>query len=138
MQVLRVGVERFLLLPYVFGSIFDSKSNIYPRILAPNYKHCIHEKCGRASRIQKKMSKVLKMTPSLSKSTKTSQKMRNLCIAIYNRNSYSNPSPLGRGTSVHFGQKIRANFERTYLQGHLNLEARIETTLRHTSLFNFC
>ena len=58
-------------------------------------------------------------------------KMRNLFIVIYNRNPYSNPPPLGRGTSMHFGQKMRANFERTYLQGYLKLEARAETTLRH-------
>ena len=138
MQVLRVWESVFLSLPHVFNGNFDSKSNISPRILAPNYKHCIHEKCGRASRIQNILAKVLKMNSSLSKSTKTSQKLRNLFIVIYNRNPYSNPPPLGRGTSVHFGQKMRANFERTYLQCYLKLEARVETTLRHTSLFNFC
>ena len=80
----------------------------------------------------------LENEPFLIKIYKNVSKMRNLFIVIYNRNPYINPPPLGRGASVHFGQKMRANFERTYLQGYLKLEARVETTLRHTSLFNFC
>ena len=41
-------------------------------------KYCIHEKCARASRIQNILAKVPKMTFSLSKVTKTSQKLSKL------------------------------------------------------------
>ena len=61
----------------VFDDIFDSKSKISPWWLAFQKKYGIHEKCGRASRIQHILAKVLEMKPSLSKSTKTTEK---LCI----------------------------------------------------------
>ena len=55
-QVFCVWIEHS---PYVFDSIFDTKSNISPWWLDFQKKNSIHEKCERASRIRNILAKVL-------------------------------------------------------------------------------
>ena len=67
-QVLCVGIQSCT---SRFRQYFDTKSKISPRWLGFQKKYGIHEKCGRASRTQNILSKVLRTKSSLSKSTKT-------------------------------------------------------------------
>ena len=49
----------------------------------------------------------------------------------YNMNSYSNPPPLWRGTSVHLGQKIRADFGRIVLHDYYSPNLKVSANIKH-------
>ena len=82
--LLKMSSKTWLYKCYVFGmsislSFSTTFSAVHPRFLQEDLlfskKKCIHEKCGRASRIQNILAKVLKIKSSLPESTKTTPKL---------------------------------------------------------------
>ena len=75
--VLCVGIQSFT---SRFRQYFFTKSKISPWWVDFHKKYDIHEKCGRASRTQNILSKVLRMKSSLLKSTKTVENCANYLL----------------------------------------------------------
>ena len=58
--------------------------------------------------------------------------------SIYNRNSYSNGSLVGRATAVQFGTTKKFARDRTVLEGYLKLEGLLQNIAGRRALLTLC